>query len=370
MKCPDKGIIQAFIDCELDIELKKEIENHISSCTKCSESLKELKENDDFVFGKLKGYKKFIEDNTASFSKPIVPGSSNHTGFIEKKGVSMFMSKYKKVIAAACAVIVIAACITFQPLRSAIASTLSIFRVENIKGITVSLHDLQEIQQKLQSNQPEINMDKMGKIKTSGGQRKAESLKELQGFSDFKVLLPEALSSQTPQVDVVAPATIDFTLNAGNVNQVLKSFGAQKLLPESIDGKTFSVDFASQINLNYSSGNSSFNIIQTKSPVIKVPDGVNVDEIYNSLVELPILPSDLQEKLKSIKDWKNTLYIPVTDSMEEVDINGSKGFIQVSGSRENNSLYTAIIWYNNGVITTVSGNLGRNEILGIARSMR
>jgi hypothetical protein len=281
------------------------------------------------------------------------------------------MLKSKKVAAAACAVLLVTAGVTVEPVKAALSSALSIFRVENVKGITITLEDMQQIQQKLSSGQGEISLDKMGSIKMQGGERRTSSQEEVKNLTDFAVAFPSALKGTTPTINIVQPRTIDFTLNVDNVNQIMKSYGAAKLLPGSIDGKTFKVDFASIAAINYSISGKPIEIIQTKSPEITVPEGVNVDEVYNAVVDMPIIPQNLQAQLKSIKDWKNTIYIPVVESKAtEVDINGAKGYMATDKSNSDSTPETQVIWYNKGVIYSVSGKVDSKEILSIARSMK
>lgn len=371
MKCPDTGILQAYIDGELEIEQKKAVENHISMCTECSDAYNELKNNDDFAFAKMKNYRQYFEDNLIPRSVPARAEKQKKSKPFSTKGVFDFMTKYKKLAAAACVVIAVTTCITVQPVRSAIAGTLSIFRVENVKGINISLQDLQDIQKKIEMKEAEINMDDLGKVKLDGGKRRSASVEEVKSIPDFTVALPSSLADIKPNVDIIEPATVSFALAVENFNSVLKSFGATRLLPESVDGKTFSANFSSRVFMNYKMNDRQITVTQLKAPEIIVPDGVDVDEIYSSLVELPILPKDLQTQLKSIKDWKNTLYIPVVEAeMEEVAINGAKGYVSSDTNRENNTVRSRVIWYNKGIIYTINGNISKDEILTIAQSMR
>lgn len=281
------------------------------------------------------------------------------------------MLKRRNIVAAACAAMLVTICITVEPVKAAISSALSIFRVENMKGITVTLEDMQQIQKQLSSGQGDISLDKMGSVKLQGGKKRVSSPEDIIKLTDFTVAFPSVLSDTVPNINVVEPASMDFTLNAKNVNQIMKSYGATKLLPDNIDGKTFRVDFASQVTMKYSSNDKSIIIMQTKSPEITVPEGVNVDEVYNAVIEMPIIPQDLQTQLKSIKDWKNTLYVPVVESeMTGVDINGAKGYITKDYGDSEAEHESAVVWYNKGVVYAVSGKLDSNDILNIARSMR
>jgi hypothetical protein len=369
MKCVENDVLQAYIDGELEIELRKNMERHLAHCDKCKDKLAVLKENDDFAFAKLKSYRQHFEEcNVPSRAKIGVKGKNINK---DNKGVFNHMLKYRKITAAACAALAVTVCITVQPVKAAIANALSVFRVENVKGINVTLEDMQEIQRQLLSGKAEISLDKMGSIKMQGGERRTSSMENVKNLSDIKVTFPAALSSAIPNVNVVEPAAINFTLNVKNVNQIMKSYGATQLLPDSIDGKTFKADFGSQVTMNYRINDKSITVMQTKIPELTVPEGVNVDEVYNAVVEMPILPKNLQSQLKSIKDWKNTLYIPVIESeMTEVDINGTKGYMAIDkGSSENTPEYF-VIWFDKGVYRAVSGRIDSKEILNIARSMK
>lgn len=378
MKCPDIEILQAYIDCELDITLKKDVEFHISTCSKCSEVFNRLKDNDDFAFSKIVSYKQFAEEKFIPSSSVPMPVTFENKNMNYKRGVFDFMKKYKRFGAAFCAAAVIVTCITVQPVRSAIASTLSIFRVQKMEGINITLKDLEEISSKLESNQSDINIDKIGNIKHEGGQLKNVEAGEIKNVADFEPLFPSVLEGNKVKASIVEPSSMELTLNVENINQLMKTLGSTKLLPKEIDGKTFFINFSSQVMLDYYNDDNNGKyvcIIEMKSPEIKVPSGVNVDEIYGSLVDLPILPKRLQQQLKSIKDWKNTLLVPVVESeTEEININGVKAYISSKDDMQNNEnssgSYSSIIWYKDGIIYGIQGNVSKDEIINIAKSMR
>jgi len=281
------------------------------------------------------------------------------------------MLKQKKFVLAVCAALLLTVCISVQPVKAALANALSIFRVENVKGINVTIEDMRQIQQKLSSGQGEISLEKMGSIKMQGGKMSTSSPEDVKNLTDIAVTFPSALDRIIPSINIIEPRSIDFTLNVKNVNQIMKSFGAVKVLPDNLDGKTFKIDFASMVTINYRINDKVMEIVQTKTPQITVPEGVNVDEVYNAVVDMPIIPKNLQSQLKSIKDWKNTLYIPVVESkITEVDINGIKGYMASDKDNSESTPKTQVIWLNKGIIYAVSGRMDSNEILNVARSMR
>ncbi|ERK28942.1 hypothetical protein CINTURNW_3833 [Clostridium intestinale URNW] len=290
---------------------------------------------------------------------------------MKNKGEFIYMLKNKKTIALICTAILAVAIINGQTVNAAISKTLSIFRAQDLKGVTVTLDDIQQIQSKLSSGQGEINLEKMGNIKVQGGQKKVSSKEDVINITDVTVAFPSVLDGVVPSVNVVEPTAIEFTLKVENVNEIMKSYGATKLLPANIDGKTFKIDFASQVTMNYSINNRPITIMETKSPEITVPDDVDIDAVYDAVVEMPIIPQRLQSQLKSMKDWKSTLYIPVIESeMIEVNINGAKGYMSKDyGDSEENS-ESAVIWYDKGIIYVVSGEVDSEELLKIAKSVK
>lgn len=372
MKCFDAGTLQAYIDGELEIDVKKKLESHLEACPECKGHLDELKANDDFAFAKINSYRQFTFDNAEPSGKAAVPKRKNLLDYSNPKGVENFMFKYKKLLAAACSIALVVTCLSFQPVRAAISNALSIFRVDNVQGIKVTLDDIQQIQKKLNGMDSQIDMDKLGKITRQGGESKQVSVDEaLKLAGDSVSLLPAGLSSNKPEITTTEPARIEFNLNVENVNSVLKSFGTQKLLPENIENKTFAVNFPRQFSINYKIGNKTVSISQMRSPEIEVPEGVNADEIYECLVNLPILPDNIKNQLKSIKDWQHTMYVPVLEGQsEEADINGCKGYLTSGIDSRTQQSSSLLVWYNNGVIYGVYGDISKTDILSIAKSIK
>jgi transcription elongation factor Elf1 len=374
MKCPSIDILQAYIDGELEIEIKKKVENHIINCSKCSLQYKTLKENDNMVFDAIGKYKNYIDDNMKVQLKPLKAGESVKDAHESKDSSNRFTSfivKYKKIAAAFIAVALISSYVAIGPVRAAVSDMLSIFRAENLTGINLTMQDLNDIQKKLQNKSPEIAIKDMGKISVSGGEQKRSSLKEVQDLEDFRIQLPEAFKNSTPEIDITKPMSVSFNLNAKKVNSAMKAFGATELLPDNISGKTFELRTPLIVNASYFVSGKVYNILQTRAPQIVIPDGVDADKIYNAMVKFPILPDSIQKQLKAVKDWRKTLFVPVVDSKtEEVDINGVRGYLYPEIGYDNGTNQSAIIWSDNGIIKGITGNLSRNELIKLAESMR
>ncbi len=373
MKCPSIDIIQTYIDGELGNAQKNEFENHLLKCDKCSLQYKELKNGNDFMSDVIGEYKNYMEENIVPQIKPFNPAKAAMKKEDSKKPgrITAFTVKYKKIAAIAAAVAFVTSYTTIQPVRAAVSDMLSIFRAESLTGINFTINDIDSIQKQLQSKAPEIDLKSMGKISVKGGEQKRASLSEATALQDFKIQFPGILKDSTPEISITDPMSVAFNMSASKVNTIMKSFGATKLLPENITGKAFELKTPLVVNTSYHINGKIFNIIQTRAPQIIIPDGVNADEIYEAMVGLPILPDSIQKQFKAVKDWRNTLFIPVVENKtEEVDLNGVKGYLYPRLDNNNDSSQAAIIWSDGGIIRGITGDLSRDELLNLAKSMR
>lgn len=368
MKCLSEGIIQAYIDEELnDIEMK-EVEMHLFQCEKCKEIYKELKSVNSFTMNKLKDYKK-------DFNITPIKLANMDIKIKNKKGESKVMKRYKKVTAAACVALAITTCVSVQPIRAAVINAASIFRATDIKSVNISLEDVKKLKSELEKNKSDINIDKIGKVKYQGGEQKSVTIDEAQKTLPFTILYPKNMPSKSiKNISINKPSKCDFTLNIENINELLKSLGGKKLFPKNLDGKTFSLNTGGTLNFfyeDYRNGNR-IAISESKLPEIIAPDNTSVDEIFNAISDLSILPYDMQKQLKSMKDWKSTLYVPnVGNKAEEITINGTKaiGYFDTSNN-DKESKHSSILMLKDDILISVDGNADKNELIEIAKSMR
>lgn len=365
MNCPSEGNIQSYIDKELnDIEMK-EVEAHIFQCEKCRETYKKLNSANNFTIDKLHNYKR-------SFQMDHIKTDNMNIEIKNKKGVFKDMKRYKNLVAAACAALVITTCVTVKPIRAAVIDAVSIFRAQDIKSVNISLDDIKKLEKALNEHKSDINIDKVGKINSQGGEEKTITIVEARKELPFTLLIPKNVPEKNVEnITIQKPSKIDFTLNVENVNQILKSLGGKNVFPKNLDGKTFSLSMSGTLNINYKDtlNKKYVYVTESKVPELLAPADANVDEIFNALSELSVLPPDMQKQLKSMKDWKNELYVPNVDNqLEELNINGMKAVGHFENT--NGNKYSAILILNDGVLIGISGNVDKNEMLEIAKSIR
>ncbi|RKL61310.1 DUF4367 domain-containing protein [Thermoanaerobacteraceae bacterium SP2] len=385
--CYDEGMIQAYIDGELSPEESKEVCKHLEICEKCRRKYDEMSAVDAFVEEKLAVEEKafnFLCKDEAWDRFNRRPAKSN----IEK-GVFYMINRYKKIAAGAAAAVLISSIIWVAPVRNAAADFLSIFRVSKFKTITFTADDIAQIQFQLEEKGiKNIDLKQYGNITVDGGDLKKEirfeegspedavksALQSIKDEAGVEVLLPEVPDGlRLASIQVTNPANMKITPNVKNLNQLISLFGGVQYFPEALDGRSFEISIKSNVRIYYESsvkGKSRANywmaIEKMQSPDVTVPDGVNLEAVRDAVISLPFMPENVRRQLADIKDWKNTLPLPVEDGADvrNIVVNGNQGIL-ISG-RHNN--FAA--WSDGKFMYWINTSLPEEQVLQIAESLR
>jgi hypothetical protein len=399
--CYDEGLWQAYLDGEMEPEEEKAMERHLQSCTRCQQLLEKLRSQDILVGTVIKQYQNQIEKLRYNASLGWDKFAQKEVQRKSQKGVFNMLSFSRRNVVAAAVVITMAGSLAFAPVRSAAAQFLQVFRVERVETVTLTLDDIQKIRNSLAQSSGKVDMKELGKIEFEGKQEvKRGSIQEIKESADFTVKTPQYLPAGYKNDHNISkePLNVTFNLNPEKVNKLIQALGGNKLLPENIKDKTFKITVPHMITLYYRGQDSSgnFAITQGKSPQLDVPDDVNVRELREAVLNLPILPPHLKSQLAGIDDWQHTMVIPnVEGSAREVQVNGAqgvfvthgpapqvkvkvegnKGEVQVNGHEgtvieEKTVSYGSLIWQKDGIVYAINGTLDLATALRIAESLR
>ena len=352
----------------------------MEQCSFCKEKYKKLKENDNFTFKKINNYTKFIDKEYINVEPIEIKFKENVVNFNygKRRGVFNMFKKYKRYAVAVSLILVLTVVFAVQPVRAAVYDVLSIFRADNVKGISISMKDIREISEKIDSKNPEIDIEKFGKIKTAGGKQINISIDELASEKGINIINDSNSFTADQSAYYVSDFKMDFQLNIPNINKFMESYGAKTLLPKSLDGKTFSVHVPEQIYVTYNKDGVKFSFLQYKKPEIVAPSEKDVEKVRLALLDLPFLPNDLVEKLEAIKDWKSTLYIPAVGmDVKEINLNGKKASLFTDNEKnkyKNQSsdmkMNTALLWNDNENIYTIWTSAEKDDVIELYNLLR
>ena len=139
-------------------------------------------------------------------------------------------------------------------------------------------------------------------------------------------------------------------------------------LPDKFDGATLVVSIPSAALLQYSgSGGAKEALIvgQAGEIVVDVEGKVSLDEMRDFLLGLPGLPPTVVSQLRRIKNWNQTLPIPVPVGQvnwQSTSFNGNQGLLL----NDNSGVGSAAIWYRAGHMYGLAGSLKATELKRIA----
>ncbi len=381
--CYDEGTLQAYYDSELDPEEALAIKVHLDQCPRCLERLVEIEQNASFAALHLTTYKKQL-DRIEPLSGCYVPeqeqAPSGARKIFREKGVLTMLRKYKKIASVAAVAACLGVALSFAPVRTVAAEILTMFRVQNVESAGISFQDLNQIQQAFRKQGAKLDLQNLGKVENEyiGNHRQIswdDAQKDLPFQPVKPAYLPEGLQFND-LYDIQPGLKVNFALDVDNVNNLVEQLGGKHMLPEALDAKKFTLTINESLQCSTgrveNNGGKYINVIQTTSPEMNLPEGVDVDEVRKAILDLPIIPADVQQKLAALKDWQNTLYVPqpANGSTEEVDINGAKGVL-VKENGENNNYRYSLMWQKDGVLYIVDGNnVGSEELMKVANSMK
>jgi len=367
--CYDEGMLQAYVDNEVSSEQRLEISQHLKKCAKCRNVWEELQSNSHFVNFHLNQYLVNLPVNCT------ITTTGRQTNLLNrfKRSINT-MKSFKKFIATAAMVGVLFITFSFPTVRSMAGEFLTVFRMEKVQTITVNPEDIEQLERVVNEGTGNLEIENFGQVEVTGKHETVSvTLAQASEAVGFAVKLPEPAGYSEPELRMITGSTASLSLDVAKVNTLLQSLGSIELLPESLDGQTFTMQMPTAIMANYHSGNNQLTVTQARSPEMKAPSDVDVLAIRDALLNVPVLPDNLRNQLLAIDDWQHTVLIPnMNGASRDVDVNGSKGvFMNGSNMSENSASMNFLVWQDNGVVYTISGtNLDEKSALAIAGQIR
>ena len=316
------------------------------------------------------------------------------------------MKKRGAIITSAVAVVVVALVIFVQPVQSFAANILSALRVQDVHAINISVADIEQLAQSaqaLQAMMPADSMDSMDSMDStdsmsSDGQDPMSALSSqvtpLTGTHQFKAFdfqLPHSLSSQTPELSMIASQTQTLTIKTSELNGMLTAIGATPL-PASLDGQTLTVQTPAVAIAEYTDNT----LIETQMPVLSGDSSV-ISAAMDSFLSLPMLTDNLRSQLAAVDLTSGTIYVPVIEGFgQQTAVGNATGYIYtlsdlktlmgslpsglIPSGADGSSIMdelngysgdaSALIWTNNGVLYVLAGNQSASDLAGIAKSIK
>lgn len=348
--CLDEGLLQAFLDGELDAARAVKVARHLSRCPACRERAAALEKISREVTSALGVYRSATEAVVsprrvpygvlpAFGSRPPAGGSVKTLMGISSKirGMKDMIRQYKWVSGLAAAALALIFVLSWAPGRSLASQFLSIFRTEKIQVIKFTPEDMAQLERLLNGQAGEVDIRNFGRVEVvrSGQHALKVDPSQVEELTGLKLKLPEVLAGLKREEILVDQGTvIKISPDVEKINAYLKRHGSA-LLPESLKGQSFVIKVPPLVHVwykgpergRYNLPGGTLYLVVAGDLAIEVPAGVDVLDVRRALLNLPVLPDNLRRQLAAINDWQHTLPIPETRDLPArmVTVNGGQG---------------------------------------------
>jgi hypothetical protein len=206
-----------------------------------------------------------------------------------------------------------------------------------------------------------------------------ESLREVQTLGEVEQhfphdlltpnYLPSGYSATSARHAVGDAGTASVTLDVARVQALATLLGIRVTGlpdPNAHPEVTFTLIVPESALIAYEAGGGKILIGQIESPVLEVPNEVDVERLREDILTLPFLPAETVAQVRAIENWQETLIIPVPDDARTTErvINGADALV-IELDKGN-----CVLWQRDGILYLVGGDVSVDELVQVAESMQ
>lgn len=214
-----------------------------------------------------------------------------------------------------------------KPVQTLALDFLSVFRVNDVQTIKVTMADLEEGWRTIADLKEAFSAQEKESAALleviSPPQHEIISLAAAEDFTAFKLRLPRELADQTPEISALDPGPVSFVLNLDAGNEWLAAWGAPRLLSENLRDIEMTVRSSAGAYVKY---DDLFFSAAQKS-YLDAPEAAK-QELRDVILELPLIPLNIRQQLAEIETDSSDIYLPVLVGFgQEVDLGGKTGYL-------------------------------------------
>lgn len=353
MACIENGMLQAYLDDELTRDEKKVVMQHLETCASCREELEELQALESEIELSLQEQDLHIDVDAAwrSFESKVQNKEMKDDSIVihgsekpqKQKGVFKLTTKTKRFIASGVAAATIFGSLAFPQVQVAADQFLSMFRVNQVEMVKLTQEDMNEVDQWLsREEEGTFELKGLGEIGISDRTTEFNSYSEESRFN--RVQEAEKVGYDVPEIDSFTFESLNidpgykmsFNLDVKKANNLLTQFGVKRQFDQALDGKTFSLQVGESRNFDFRREEDQVSYSKVDAPTFAVPKGTSVEELKDTLLELPFVPYNVKRQIQQIQSIEETLPLPYIEhedeELEELNIAGNKGYLMSSDS--------------------------------------
>jgi anti-sigma factor RsiW len=375
--------ITAILDGELGTAETFELEQHLDSCSHCTERVQvaqDLREQTTGLLDRLASQSPPKHTTHQARQRLALRQNFQETHKMKSPVTKLFNRRTLAAVTAALALVIV---FSFPAVQAAAANFLGLFRVQQI---AVVQFDPANLGNGVNSNAINVEQLLADQVTYSepGEPLEVTTPDEAEANVAFDVRWP-ASGAEASRITVQEAGWIELEIDLAQVELLLNDLGESDLvLPASVDGEVARFDFPQSVTgvLGPCSLESSDRpesrgaerctvFVQMPSPTITAPPELPVQDIGRTFLQLLGMSEADAQAFSNQIDWATTLVIPVPSDFDyqKVSVDGVEGTLFQQSQDAEEGLYS-LIWIRDGVVYALSGVGSLGEALDIANSLQ
>ncbi|MCS7051680.1 MAG: hypothetical protein NZL87_08710, partial [Thermomicrobium sp.] len=294
----------------------------------------------------------------------------------------MTMTRIRPLATVLAATLALALVVWLAPVGALADQLVQRFRVQQFAAITIPAEAVQTLTAQLQAIPEEDRatlherLEHALQVTPTDGTvvRNVTSLEEAATHLARTPLVPGTLPAPfaglPPQYFVSDPQRRELTIDVARTQQALSDIGLRfASLPDPSVTPTVTVTFsipASAAQVWQTDDGRALVVAELESPTLDLPAEIDPELLREDLLMLPGLPPDVVAQIRAVRDWRQTLIIPLPENAtsRSVSLRGITGLLIEAPDG------AAVLWQERGILHIVGGHLSADQVLAVARSLR
>ena len=283
-------------------------------------------------------------------------------------------------LAGALAVGLVVSLFVFPSVRVSAQAMLDLFRVRKFSAIPFDPSRLDKLRS-LESNQTFLVFDHTEVVREPGAPQVVSSTEAASAAAGFTVArpsyLPDGLAADTILVE--GPGEARLSVSEAKLRRLLDALDLRDVsVPVGLDNKPVEVRKSPVVIQNFRGrGNRRASLIQSNSPEVGVPAGIDVPQLAEIGLRILGLDSEEARRIATSTDWRSTLLVPVpfnASTFRQVTVRGTQGLlITMTGKNANGDRVdqgTIVLWSEGDRVFAARGTLEDRDLLQMVESIR
>lgn len=240
-----------------------------------------------------------------------------------------------------------------------LATVLNQFQTKQL--VAVDQADLRQVMDQIfYGQEPGKAINRFGTFTNKPGKLQGDfTLSEAEQALGHKLAMPSDFDEKQRKIHIYPQNEITLKLNVTEINKMIKRLGSEKLLPSSVDGKPITLIFGDTANINIdleqNGVNKYYSFTQQAAPMLIVDPSIPVADALNALMNNPLLPVGIKDKLSGALENGNIPLPVITDGAAEKYTEDGIDVILNSNAVQQKTSYSAY-WIKNGQLFILNGN--------------